>query len=285
MIRILYILKEFFRNLYRNPGTAFSSFLSLMLLFLLFDLFWVAAETSEEFYENLLSDMRMEIYVSEDMPDSLINIMEFNLNQIDGITAIKYISKEDARNELIRMVGIDLLAGYDTTNPLPRSFVLTIIPDKLTTADLDSITTQIATIDGVEQIYYSERWLKKAESARKIIFQIGLALGALILITAMISSANNIRFMTRARAVGFHQMRLLGAGKLFMGFPFIIEGMFLGIISAAAGWGILFYGRQKIEFNQFEIIFPSMENIILFCLGAGLLGIISGYLGLRKLQR
>ncbi len=285
MIRILYVLKEFFRNLYRNSGTAFSSFLSLMLLFLLFDLFWVAAETSEKFYENLLSDMRMEIYVNEDMPDSLINIMEFNLNQVEGVSAIKYISKEDARNELIRMVGIDLLAGYDTTNPLPRSFILTIVPNKLTSEDLNNIDAQIVSIDGVEQVYYSQRWLGKAESARKIIFQIGMALGGLILLTALISSANNIRFMTRYRAVGFRQMCLLGAGKLFMGFPFIIEGMFLGIISAAAGWGILYYGSQKIEFNQFELIFPSLDNIILFCAGAGLLGIISGYLGLRKLQR
>lgn len=256
-----------------------------MLLFLLFDLFWVATKTSEEFYKNLLSDMRVEIYVNEDMPDSLISLMEFNLVQIDGVSTIKYTSKEDARNELIRMVGIDLLAGYENTNPLPRSFVLTITPDKLTSTDLDSITGQIVVIDGVEQVYYSERWLDKAESARKIIFKIGMALGGLILLTAMISSANNIRFMTRSRAVGFHQMRLLGAGKLFMGFPFLLEGMFLGIISAAAGWGILLYGSTKIEFNQFELIFPSVDNMILFCVGAGLLGIVSGYLGLRKLQR
>ncbi|MEA1981134.1 MAG: permease-like cell division protein FtsX [candidate division Zixibacteria bacterium] len=250
---------------------------------MLFDLFWVAVETSEGFYENLLSDMRMEIYVREDMPDSLIDIIEFNLNQIDGVSAIKYVSKEDARNELISMVGIDLLAGYETTNPLPRSFVLTIVPDKLTSKDLNDIEAHIVSIDGVEQVYYSQHWLGKVESARKIIFQIGMILGGLIFLTALISSANNLRFMTRFRAVGFYQMRLLGAGKLFMGFPFIIEGMFLGITSSVVGWGILYYGSQKIEFNQFELIFPSLDNIILFCVGAGLLGIISGYLGLRKL--
>jgi len=43
MSRIAHILKELSRNLYRNPGTALGSFLSLTLLFLLFDLYWIAA--------------------------------------------------------------------------------------------------------------------------------------------------------------------------------------------------------------------------------------------------
>ncbi len=285
MIRIIHILKELMRNLYRNPGTTLSSLLSLTLLFLLFDLFWVAAGTSEEFYRDLLSELQVEVYVHEDMPDSLMPLMEFDLSQINGVSKTVYISKEAARNDLIRMVGIDLLAGYDSTNPLPRSFVVNLNPDYLNIKDMQVIESNMASIDGVEQVYYSERWLSKAESARSLILKTGMALGILILVTALISSANNIRFMTRARASGFYQMKLLGAGKLFMALPFIIEGMFLGFISAASGWALIYYGKEEIEFNQFQLIFPSIEEIAIFCCGAALLGIISGYLGLRKVHR
>ena len=72
MSRIAHILKELSRNLYRNPGTALGSFLSLTLLFLLFDLYWIAAGSSERFYTRLLSELKMEVFISEETADSTL---------------------------------------------------------------------------------------------------------------------------------------------------------------------------------------------------------------------
>ena len=76
MIRIMHILRELGKNIYRNPGTAFSALLSTTLLFLLFDFFWIAAGTSERFYQDLLSDLNMEVFISEDVPDSSLTSMD-----------------------------------------------------------------------------------------------------------------------------------------------------------------------------------------------------------------
>jgi cell division protein FtsX len=111
MTRISHLLREIARNLYRNPGTAFSSFLSLTLLFLLFDLFWVAAGTSDVFYRDLLSDIRMEVFLNEEVTDSLVPDMEFRVAQVQGVQAIERVTKEQAREELSRLVGTDLLAS------------------------------------------------------------------------------------------------------------------------------------------------------------------------------
>ena len=80
-------------------------------------------------------------------------------------------------------------------------------------------------------------------------------------------------------------MRLLGAGKLFLALPFLIEGLLIGGLSAGAGWLLIFYGKQRIVFTQFDIVIPTVEEISIFCGAAALLGIISGYLGIRKLLR
>ncbi len=285
MTRISHLLREIARNLYRNPGTAFSSFLSLTLLFLLFDLFWVAAGTSDVFYRDLLSDIRMEVFLNEEVTDSLVPDMEFRVAQVQGVQAIERVTKEQAREELSRLVGTDLLAGYDTTNPLPRSFILSFAPEYLNSSVMESIEEEVAGLEGVSEVYYGHRWLRKAESARAIILRTGMVLGALILLTALVSSANNIRWMTRARAAGFQQMRLLGAGKLFVAFPFLVEGFLMGGISAAVGWALIYFGRQKIAFSQFEIIVPTTNEIVIFCCATALLGVISGYFGVRKLLK
>lgn len=285
MNRVGHIFKEMFRNLYKNPGTSLSAILSMTLLFLLFDIFWIAADTSDKFYDNYLSDLQMEIFILEEYPDSSISIIKDEIKKIDGVSSLAFISKENARNELAELVGIDLLVGYDSSNPLPQSFILTFQPHVLNSIDLSEIESSIMSLRGVSHVYYSKNWLAKAESTKNIISDIGLFLGLLILVTVLVSSANNMRLTAKTRAVGFYQMRLLGAGKLLLAMPFIIEGILLGSLSAGIGWGMIFYWKDKIRFSNFEIIFPSIEEIGIYCLAAGLLGLISGYVGIKRLLR
>lgn len=285
MIRIAHIARELFRNLRRNPGTAFASILSLTLLFLLFDLFWLAAGTSDRFYQDLLSDLKVEVFISEEVADTRAAPIGGQLEEIDGVLHAQFISRDEARRRLTGLVGADLLVGYDESNPLPRSFILTVDQGHLTSKKLEAIEAAIQAIEGAGEIQYSRAWLAKAENTKSVFLQVGLVLGALILATALVSSTNNIRLMTRARAVGFRQMLLLGAGRLFISLPFIIEGFIIGGLSAALGWAIIFYGRTKITFSRIEIVFPSQEDIILFCLVTALLGAVSGYFGLRQLLK
>ncbi len=265
MNRVGHVFKELFRNLYKNPGTSLSAILSMTLLFLLFDIFWVAADTSDKFYENYLSDLKMEVFISEEYPDSSLGVIKDEIKRIDGVSSMTFISKETARKELADLVGIDLLVGYDSSNPLPQSLILTFQSDVLNSTDLSAIENRIMSQQGVSNVYYSKNWLAKAESTKNIIADIGLLLGGLILLTVLVSSANNMRLTAKTRAVGFYQMRLLGAGKLLLAMPFIIEGVFLGALSAGIGWGMIFYWKDKLQFANFEIIFPTFEEIGLYC--------------------
>ena len=285
MTRTAYILRELGRNLYRNPGTAVGSFLSLMLLFLLFDLYWIAADTSDRFYTDLLSELRMEVFVAEDVADSTLSSMETSLATVEGVASVTFVSREMAREDLARMVGVDLLVGYDSLNPLPRSFVLTIKPDYLSVAEMAGIGTEIENRSDIALVYYSRRWLEKAESTRTTILNAGLVLGTLILLTALISSVNNIRLSSQARAVGFRQMRLLGAGRVFLALPFLLEGWLIGGLSATIGWLVIFYSRQEITFTQFELVIPAGQEIVIYCCATAFLGIISGLLGISKQLR
>ena len=285
MTRTLYVLKELFRNIFKNPGTSFSAILSISLLLLLFDLFWIAAGTSDRFYGDLLSGINMEVYLSEDVSDTTTAELETDIQAVPGVATLTYISKAQAREDLNNLVGVDLLVGYDSLNPLPRSFVLTFAPEYLNTKALASISQQMTAFPGVSQVSYSRVWLEKAESTKGIIRNVGLMLGALILITVLVSSANNMRLTARTRTAGFHQMRLLGAGTWFLVAPYLLEGLIIGGISAGIGWLIIFYWKDKVDFTQVSIIFPDLRQILLYCGLAALLGLVSGFLGIRKLLR
>ncbi len=285
MTRFGYLMKELWRTLYRHPGTVLGSLLSLTLLYLLFDVFWLAAGSTNRYYAQLLSDVRMEVYLKEDVTDSTLMETARAVDEVPGVLSVEFVSKEEARQELANLIGTDLLVGYDSLNPLPRSFVFTVKPEYRNLVSLSGMEQQLLTIPGVLEVHYSRQWLERMEKTRSLFRTVGLFLGVIVLLTAIITSANSIRLMTRARAVGLHQMLLLGSGKLFAAFPFIAEGFAIGGVSAIVSWLIVFYGRQKVDFSQFELVIPQIGDIALFCLAAALLGMVSGYLGIRRLLR
>ena len=285
MTRLQFVLRESAKTLLRHPTIAFGSVLSLTLIFLLFTIFWVAALSTDRFYTDMLQQLQMEVFIAESVPDSSLASLSNSVMAIEGVDSIRQVSKDEARQELARMVGIDLLVGYDTLNPLPRSMILKIKQPSLTIAEMQRMEQSIATMPGVEDVLYSRDWLIKAEQTRSAISTVGFAIGLLILLTAVITSSNSIRLMTRARGFGFHQMMLLGAGRFFVAAPFLLEGFVIAGLSALFGWLVVWYGHGKVEFTQFPIILPTTKHILLFCLSAAALGAISGLLGIRKLLR
>lgn len=269
----------------RYPATALGSFLSLGLLFLLFDMFWVATGTTNQFYVNLLADLRMEAFVDEPVPDSQLTYLSAQIADLPGVHAVEYITREQARQDLANLIGTDLLVGYDSLNPLPRSFVLTLDERYHRLSSMQAIEQQLNDLGGIAEVQYSRKWLEQMEQTRSMLRTVGLALGGIILLAAIITTSNSIRLMTRARTAGLHQMRLLGAGRLFTSAPFLLEGFVLGGLSAGASWGVLLFGLRRISFSQFQIVIPVYGDMVWYCLGAALLGCISGYLGIRKAMR
>lgn len=280
-----YVMREIIRNLYRYPGTLLGSFLSLVLIFFLFDLFWVGAGTANRIYSGLMTQVRMETFISESVPDSALAPLASTVNNIKGVAGVQFVSKDDAREQLTRMIGTDLLIGYDTLNPLPRSFTLTLDPAAVNLATMASIESELRSVPGIDDVTYSRTWLSKAESTQSLIRRLGFGLGVIILLTAVIISANSIRLMTRARATGVRQLLLLGAGRIFVAMPFLLEGFLMGGVAALAGWGVILYGYTSLSITQFEIVLPPTVQILEYCGGTALLGLVSGYLGLRRLLR
>lgn len=280
-----HIFRELGRNIGRHWSTVLGLLMSMTLMFLLFDIFWVAAATSQRFYDRLLAEVQMEVVFDEAPSDSTVAILRVRTAELEGVNAIRYISKEDARLELSRLVGTDLLVGYDSHNPLPRSMILTFQPDFLHTAHLEKMENLLHEMNGISEVFYSRLWISKVEKATGLIREGGMVLGILILLAALISSANNVRLMAQTRATGLNQMRLLGAGKFFLAAPFLLEGMLIGGLASAAGWAVIQYAHSEITFSKIELVLPTLEQQVVAVAACALLGLVSGYLGIRKTLR
>lgn len=285
MTKFLYILKELFRNIFRNLATTLTALFSMMLLLLLLDLFWIGLGTTDKFYGELLTELNMELYISEAASDSTVTEIKDMLSANTAISSITYISKDLARSQLSDLIGVDLLVGYDSLNPLPRSFVLSFNDQHLNMEYLNSFEQELLANKNITEVFFNKNWLVKAESTRLIILNLGLVLGIVVLLTVLFNFANNMRLTARTRATGLNQMRLLGAGKFMLALPYLLEGIIIGALSAGLGWFIIYYWKDKINFTMFEIVYPEINHILIFCGVSALLGFLSGYMGIRKLLK
>lgn len=284
MIKIFYLIGKSATNIVARPLSAITSFLSLLLLLLMFDMVWISSLSAERYYERIAADIDMEIFLDDTLADSTVSGVLGTIVEMDGVADARYISKEKARDKLYSLMGADLLDGLED-NPLPRSVIITFENDYRSSANLATLKENLNRIDGVSEIYYPEEWLEKIEMTRGLIFKIVVFLGIVISLAVVLNLLHSIRLSARSRGQEILQHRLLGAGKFFISIPYILEGLFYSLAAAAAGWLINFYAFERLTFRDFEIIFPDPTDIVYFCAAAGLIGLFGGYAGIRRSLR
>ncbi len=281
MTRFSFILRKFFGNIYHRPLAVLGSILSLFLLFLLFDLAWISSLSAYEYYDTRISEIEIEVFLTDDVADSTVPAITDAIMKIDGVEKIEYVSRENARDRLNNIMGVDLLEGMDE-NPLPRSLVISFEPNYLNTANLSHLRADLNRMKGVDEIMFPSHWLEKAELTKQLIGDFLILLGALILVAAVLNSIHAIILSARTRMEELLQLQLLGAGPVFLAIPFILEGIFYAMVASVAGWIVMYYGLELFTFRDIEIVVPPMAQIIYFCLVAGAVGMISGYIGIRR---
>ncbi|UCD18454.1 MAG: hypothetical protein JSV44_05970 [Candidatus Zixiibacteriota bacterium] len=281
MSRLWYPVRKFFGNMFGRPLAAATSLLSLLLLFLLFDLVWISAQTVDAHFRQLLSTLEMELFFAEDLPDSTVTLIRETVLTLDGVKNIDYTSKEAARQRLQDLMGTDLLEGFDD-NPLPRSLTITFWDNYLGSEQLQQFKGRIERISGISEIYYPRGWLEKTEVTLSWVSRIVLFLGIVIFLTVALHIIHAIRLSVRVHEEEIRQMRLLGAGKLFLSLPYMFEGKFYALAASVAGWAIVHYGQYRYSFQSFEVVLPPLTDIVYFCIIAAAVGFLGGYLGARR---
>lgn len=276
-----YPIYKFVRNLLRRPLAAATSLLSLFLLFLLFDLVWVTALTVKSNYRERIATVEMELFFDDALADSSVALIREQVQEMEGIASIDYISKDAARQRLDDLMGADLLEGFDD-NPLPRSLTMYFQESFITSEWLDELSVQLDEINGITDIYYPRPWLKKIELTLSWVDRAVWYLGVVILVAAMLQVVHAIRLSVRVHEEEIRQMRLMGAGNMFQFLAFMYEGKFYTLISAVAGWVAIYYGIRHISFQYIDVVLPSLVHIAYMCIGAAVAGYIAGFFGARR---
>lgn len=260
---VSYLIGEGFGNVFKNKKSTFSAILVMCISMLVFGLFFIIGENVNHIMNTVESSQEIQVFIKNDATDEEITKVGEQLQQIEGVNKITFVSKDEALDIMQEKVGEKsyLLAGYEKNNFLPASYKVTLTDLKLAS----KVESQINQLDNIKRITSSNETITKligiANGVRIVTaaILIGLIVGSIFII------ANTIKLTVYARRREISIMKYVGATNSFIRWPFIVEGMIIGIISA--GISVLLVGEiYKV------VAAKLMESSLITSLGITLVG-------------
>lgn len=274
-----YYLREAFVSMRRNGWLSLASVGTVTFSLFILGCSLLAVLNANRFADTLEGMLEISVFLDESVKGEEIRELHDRLRHLPGVAEVEFIPKEQALARLQESIGADKLEGLDF-NPLPDAFRVKAGEPQ----QVPRLAGEIAGLPGVEQVRYGQGLVEKLLAVTRGIRVAGWVTMAVLGGAAvfLISTTIRVSVFSRRREIGI--MKLLGATNWFIGFPFLLEGLFLGLGGALVASGGVFYGYLFIigQINSFLPFLPLVNqlNEILFVLFSILgLGLVIGAAG------
>ena len=255
MGRVAFFLSEAFRALRRSAAPSVAAIVTIVITTLLLGVLVPVLRASESKAQDVREQIDLRVYLYDDATGAQRDALEGRLAGIPHVDGVTFCSKQCAVETLESRVGGELREGISelNRNPLPPSFDLDLDdPDNLETVRAALMPPSSAgkptpispAIDppiGEDRDQAKE--IREVTGAVKIVL---LVIAGLLLIASLLLVANTIRLSIYARRREVEVMQLVGATNWFIRWPFMIEGVIVGIAGAGIAVGILWLGKITI---------------------------------------
>jgi len=124
-------------------------------------------------------------------------------------------------------------ADYVTPDVLPEAFWVNLIDP----SQSDVIVESLAGMPGVEQVVDQRKYLDPIFDALNAASYTAIAIAAIMLVAAALLIATTIRLSAFSRRRELGIMRLVGASNRFIQTPFVLEGVFAGLVGSLLAGG------------------------------------------------
>jgi cell division transport system permease protein len=223
---------NFWRNRWLTLGATLLMTLTLIMISVTFLFSFIVRDTAE----IIRSKIDVTIYFRDDqVSDDEIRALAEKINTDQDVQAINFIDKEKAL-EIWQRLPINEVIKKPVSaenNPLPRSIQVDTADPEMIQGVVDRIA-QLDTENLVcdECVSYSKNkdTVDQLVALTRFIQRTGLFLSILFGVIAIFNVLNIIRITITARSDEIEIMRYVGASNAFVRGPFIIEGIFYGVL-------------------------------------------------------
>lgn len=225
-----YLLGEGFRNVFHNKKSSGASLAIMCATMLIFGLFFMIIENLNNAVKTLETQQGIQVFIQKTATDAQMEQIGERIQAIDGVNKVTFVSKEDALNQTKEKLKDKqaLIAGWDESNPFKASYLVTLTDLKLSS----QVQDEIKKIDNIDSIQSRDETINGLVAIANGVRIVSAVILTLLVLISIFIIGNTIKLTVHARRKEISIMKYVGATDSFIRWPFVIEGIIIGIVAA-----------------------------------------------------
>jgi cell division transport system permease protein len=285
-----YFFKDALNSLKRNITVSTASIATVAATLFILGIFMLTLLNVNQGIVSVESQVEVKVFLKDDITAAQKTELETKVKGVAGVTSVTFESKEKALANFKEQLGDQnqsLVDGLEKDNPMPSSYIVKVNEPNTITAVVEAVKGQAYVLsikDGREIV-------NKIISITNTIKWVGSAIFLILIGVSLFLIGNTIKIIVYSRRREIGIMKYIGATDWFIRWPFVIEGIILGVLGALIADGILFYA-YKVVFAKVTTGLLMMQLVPvsyvytyilgLFVLAGVLIGAIGSAISIRK---
>lgn len=280
---IKFFIQDSLKSLRRNKTISTASAATVAATLFILGIFLLTILNVKQGILEVESKVEVKVFLKDNITTKQQSELEKKIKAVDGVVEVTYESKSQAMDKFKKQLGDQnksLVDGLEKDNPMPNSYVIRVQKPEIVLTVVNSIKGS----EGIDTIKDGREVVDKLLAITKTIKWVGSIIFMVLIGVSLFLIGNTIKLTlySRRREIGI--MKYIGATDWFIRWPFIIEGMIIGIAGGVVADLALYYAYKmayvKASTGLMMIQLVSPQYVLTTILGLFLVaGIVIGSLG------
>jgi cell division transport system permease protein len=257
-------MKNIFESIKRTPYQSIASFLILFFTLFLTLFFFTLTSFFSGMLDYVEAKPQVTVYFQPTVSEADIFKVRDDLTQSGKTSSIKYVSREDA---------LKIYREMNKSNPLLLEMVSSdILPASLEVYAkqpeyLNQIADYLKNKPGIDEVEFQKNIVDKLMSITDILRKVSIFIFMFLLLISFVVLMTTTAFKIALRKEEIELMQLLGATKGYIRRPYLVEGMFFGLVSGTFAF-IIYYGIFFLASGFLNSYLTGISDIEFYHLGS-----------------
>ena len=236
-VSVKYLTKEGFRNVWHNKLMSIASVAVLMSCMIIIGCAALVFANINKVLDKVDDQNVIVAFIDAGAAQDVIDRVGADLKALPNVGSVTFVSQEEGLAQMAEEMDLsDYLNGME--NPLPDSYKITVDDMAL----FDQTAESIRNVDGIQSIEESSDLAGSLTTVRHAVSIVSIVIIAMLFVVSLFIVSNTVRVTMYSRRLEISIMKAVGATRWFIRWPFMIEGMLIGllagILSLLAVWGV-----------------------------------------------
>ena len=246
MSKLGYLIKEGFRGVFKHGFMTFASVTIMVACLVIMGCFSLLSLNIDALIRKVESQNEIVAYVDESLSVEDAQAIQAEIERVPNIRQVEFVTREEAMEKFAEEHGtVNYFSNLDSS-VFRHRFIIYI-------EDISLMEDTLANIEKVPGIADTNAYPELAKSfvtVRNVVSAVSLVLVVILLVISVFIISNTIKLTSFGRREEIAIMKMVGANNAFIRFPYVVEGLTVGIMGSVIAfliqWGIYVLVSDKV---------------------------------------